>query len=283
MLGRFDGRGFRQAAGLLALAIAGVSTPGQAAPVAGNIVAMVNGRAITIQELAAEVADLKAPPGTDKKMLRNYALQQIINRELIVQEARKLGEHNEPAFQVQQQRVIQQLLLSYHTRKTLEGIAEPDAKTIDAFVAANPYMFAKRTIYKLDQLQFDIPANGALLKPLQDARSITAAMDVLKAGNIAFQRSAGALDTGKVPTAIIEKILALPSGEPFILPSQVAGKGILSIITGSEPAPVKDSDVRPLAIQSYRAQRLNVLLEEQMKSARAKAKISYQPDYQPQQ
>ena len=95
---------------------------------------------------------------------------------------------------------------------------------------------------------------------------------------IKFQRGNSALDSGSVAPAALKQVTSLPPGEPFITP---AGRQIaVSVITGTEPLPVPEAQVRPLAVQALRNDSLNKIGETRLKEARAKGKIEYQPGYE---
>jgi hypothetical protein len=79
----------------------------------------------------------------------------------------------------------------------------------------------------------------------------------------------------------MKQILALPAGEPFVIPVQ--GRVTVSVITGREPVPTTEQEAAPLAAQAMRAQSLTELLQTRLKEARAKADIEYQEGLAPEQ
>ncbi len=81
------------------------------------------------------------------------------------------------------------------------------------------------------------------------------------------------------PPETMARIRALPAGEPFIVPN--GGKVVVSVITGSEPVSLTPEQARPLASQAMRQEELNKIGEGRLKEAKAKAKIEYQPGYEP--
>jgi EpsD family peptidyl-prolyl cis-trans isomerase len=266
------------ASGLLSMAI---STPAFAKTPGANVVATVNGQDISLQELNAEIADMNLPAGADKTAARRSALEKIVNRTLLAQEARKKGLDKDPTFLMQQQRLTKQILVALYARNAMNGIPAPDSATVQKFMSDNPGMFAKRTLYTLDQIQFDAPSDSPALKELGSAHSLDAVAQTLTRTGIKFQRGTSTLDSGKLPTPMLQKILSVPKGEPFITPSSQPGKGIVSVISSSEPIFVSGDEQRTTATQALRTLALGKLGEQQLKDAKIAAKIDYQPGYTP--
>jgi peptidyl-prolyl cis-trans isomerase C len=264
-----------------ALATAFWST-GQAATPQGQVVAVVNGEEILLQDLDAQLADMHLPATADRKAARIALIQQIVNRKIMAQEARKLGFDRDPGFVAQRRRTEEELLLSTFARRKMEGVPAPDGAAITRFMTENPHMFAQRKTYRIDQIQFDMPADPATLKSLQSAHSLDEVARALTGMGLKFQRGSGTMDSARIPARQLEQILRLPKGEPFILPGSQPGKGLANVITGSEPLSVSQAEQRDIAAKAIRNQALAKIAEQQLNDARAKAQIEYQPGYQPQ-
>ncbi len=245
----------------------------------GQVAAVVNGEEVTIDELNAGLNGSSVPQGADKKMVMKQLLQQEIDRRLLAQAAKEQGLDRDPAFITQQRRMSEDLLVRMFAKKSADSIPVPSATDIDAYVAAHPAVFASRTRYKMDQIQFDRPADITQLKELQSAHSMTAVMAALTKLGIKFERGAGGLDSGTVPPEMLKQLTSLPAGEPFVTP--VGAKVIVGSITGQEPLHVPDEQVRPLAVQSIRNEKLAKIGEARLKQARDAAKVQYQAGYEP--
>jgi EpsD family peptidyl-prolyl cis-trans isomerase len=244
----------------------------------GQVVAIVNGEEITLTELNAEIAELNLPPSADKNMVRSRVLQRMIDRRLLVQAAKEQGLDRDPAYLTQERRMREQLLVNLFGKKTMDTVKVPDPVALDRYIAANPQAFAQRKRYRLEQLQIDVPANPQRLKELESAHSIADVATRLTAMGIAFQRGNGTLDTATVPPATLQRIQALPAGEPFIVPS--GGKLVISAIAGSEDVTLSTEQARQVAAQAMRNEELNKIGETRLKEAKAKAKIEYQPGFE---
>ncbi len=244
----------------------------------GQVVAVVNGDEITLDELNAELNSVNLPASADKKLAMRQLLQQVVDRRLLAQTAKEQGLDRDPAYVTQQRRMNEDLLVRMYAKKSADTIPVPTAAEIDKYIAEHPLVFGSRTRYKLDQIRFEMPADPSKLKALEADHSMEAITARLTSMGIKFQRGNSALDSGSVAPAALKQVTSLPPGEPFITP---AGRQIaVSVITGTEPLPVPEAQVRPLAVQALRNETLNKIGETRLKEARAKGKIEYQAGYE---
>lgn len=245
----------------------------------GQVAAVVNGDEITLAELNQEIGGAQVSEDADKKAIQRAALQKIIDRRLISQVARDDGIDKQPEYLARERQARELLLIQMFGQKLNRAARVPDNAAIDKYIAENPAVFGQRTLYKLDRIQFAIPANTAPLQALKDDHSLDAVATRLNSLGIKFERGPGGLDSAQVPPAILARIKALPAGEPFAVPS---GKTmVVAVITDSEVRPFVGPDARPVALERLRAKNLEDSVADRLKTARASAKIDYQEGFAP--
>lgn len=245
----------------------------------GQVVAVVNGEEVSLQELNAELAGQNVPESVDKKALMKEVLQRVIDRKLLVQRAKEQGLDKDPEYLTQQRRLDENLLVSLLGKKAAAGVKIPDGAAIDKFISENPQMFAQRTRYSLDQLQFDLPPNPKRLAVLEKDKSLAAVAASLDSLGIKYARGTSVLDSATTPPALMQQIAKLPAGEPFILPA--GGKVYASVITGQQITPTPAEVARPAATDAIRRRDLTDISTKTLKQVRDTAKIDYQPGYEP--
>lgn len=245
----------------------------------GQVVAVVNGEEITQQELNAEISELPAPPVGDKEAIRRQILQQIIDRRLMAQVAKEDGLDRDPMYVIRERRLKEELLVQMYGVKTADTVRVPDASSVKKYLADNPGKFSQRTAYLVDQISFDFPSDAKILKALEADKSLADVEETLKSFKIDYSKGANSMDSGNIPTPVLNQILALPAGEPFIIPMQ--GKVVVSVITGRQPVPTTEQQASPMAAQSMRAESIGKVLRTRLEEAKAKANISYQDGLAP--
>ncbi|MXP44609.1 EpsD family peptidyl-prolyl cis-trans isomerase [Allopontixanthobacter sediminis] len=245
----------------------------------GQVVAVVNGEEITQQELNAEISELPAPPVGDKEAIRRQVLQQIVDRRLISQVAKEDGLDKDPMYITRQRRLNEELLVQMYGTKIADTVRVPDAASIKKYLADNPGKFSQRTAYLVDQISFDLPNDPSVLKALEADKSMADVEQTLKRFNVSYDTGKNTIDSMSIPTPALNQILALPPGEPFVVPTQ--GKIVVSVITGRQAVPTSEEDATPVAAQTMRAENLGKVLQTRLDEARTKATITYQEGLAP--
>jgi peptidyl-prolyl cis-trans isomerase C len=245
----------------------------------GQVAAVVNGEEITLQEVNAELANASVPEGADQKALRQAALERIVERRLLAQAAREDGLDKSSDFLIRKRQLEDTLLVQLLAQKATQATGVPDPKKIQTYIQKNPAMFADRTIYQLDMIQFPMPADPKQLEPLGKARTMDELITQLQQRGIKFQRGTGTLDSAKVGQEKINQIRALPAGEPFISPQ--GNVVTAAVITGEAKQPIATEQASPMAVQAMRNSEVVGALQQRLKDARAKADIKYQAGFAP--
>ncbi len=245
----------------------------------GQILAIVNGEEISMQELNAELQGARIPDNADRAKIRKEVLQRLIDRKLIVQKAREQGLDKTPEFVAQQRRLEENLLVSLLGQKIAATVPMPDDRDITQYIADNPSQFSGRQRLLLDQIQFAAPKDPKQLLMLRDAHSLDdVAAGVQKLG-LAMSRGKGVIDTGRLDPQMVEIIDKLPPGEPFVLPSN--GQYVASVIVGRDSTPTPGNVARLAAAEVVRRRALVAESKAQVARARTGAEIQYQPGYEP--
>lgn len=247
--------------------------------VGGQVVAVVNGEEITQQQLNAELNGAQLQPGADKKAIMAQLLQRVVDRTLLVQQAKADGLDQSPAYLEQARRQQESLLVNMLAGKMAKNISLPDNSAVSNFIAGNPTMFAGRKRYTLDQIVFPQPSDMSVVKDLQPAHSLEAIAQILTAKGIQFQRGNGQVDSGMLPPEVATRIAALPEGEPFLIPDN--GRLVASVIKSAEPVATPDDQAKPAALNVLRQQGLAEAMRKQVAKSRSTAKIEYQPGFAP--
>lgn len=264
-------------AGLLLAASVAVTACGQEAT--GQVAAVVNGEEITLQEINAELGTANIPEGADREAAQQAALQRIVERRLLAQAAREEGMDQTPEFLLRQRQLENALLIQLLSQRTERSTQVPDQAAIDDYIAENDSMFGERAIFTLDRIQFPMPEDLSRLQVLEDDHSMEEVAATLNRLNIEFSRGPAQMDSLRLGPERLERVRALPEGEPFVLPEN--GLVTVAVITGSASQPITGEQARPLALQAMRSESVNEALQQRLTAAKAQAEIEYQEGFAP--
>ena len=242
----------------------------------GQVVANVNGEEITRRDLEAELGGVQIDPATMKKV-QPLAVEQIVNRKLMVAEAEREGLAKSPDFLAAERRGRDVLLLEMLQRREAASSRAPDPGAVRAFIAANPQMFLGRRILHVDQIRTTVQGlDSKALAPLTSMDQIAA---YLNAQNKQFERVPSTIDTASLSRDVVRKIDALAPGMPFV--GRRGDLAVINAITGSDASPVPPEQQQAAATRAIREAATGKALEAKLKSLRRSAKIEYQPGFAP--
>jgi EpsD family peptidyl-prolyl cis-trans isomerase len=241
-------------------------------------VAIVNGEEITAAELNAELGEAAAS-AANQKDLRNAALQRLIDRKLVVQQAKNEDIDKSPEFLNRQRRANDELLVNMLVSRQANASNLPSPQEIQKFQASRPEMFANREVWTLEQLVYNVSKDPAVQARITAAKSLQEIAQVLSGSGTQFTRLTKKLDTAIFPHDIYAQIAKVKPGEPFIAPG--GDRAVASVIVAREATPTTGDEARQLAIAGIRKERVGNLIRDRVKSLRGSAKIEYQPGFQP--
>lgn len=241
--------------------------------------AVVNNDEITAADLNAELASQNLSATGATKEARNEALQRLINRRLLEQQARTDGLDKSPEFLNQQRRQTENLLINMFVSKHVNTAQVPTPAQISQFEASHPQMFGKREIWTLQQIIYPLQKSAAVNAKITAANTLDEVAQALTAAGVQFTRATRQVDTAVFPLSIYNQIIALKPGEPFVAPGP--DKAAASVVSARQPAPLPDDKARQLALNGLRREQVDKFVGDRVKSLQTSAKIQYQPGFGP--
>ena len=244
----------------------------------GQVMAVVNGEAITLSELNTELKRAAGGSLADKATLRKAALETLINRKLLAQQAKQRGLDNSPEYLMEQRAASENLLVAMLGQQMIQKLPTPTNTALTQFLARNPQFGAARAVYQLDQLTFGRPSDMAVMEKFRDDHSVDAVAARLTSLNMPFQRQRLTMDSVAAPPAFFAELVGLPEGEPLLTAS--SDRLIATAIVGRTAQPLSIEAARVLATEVLQRQAVERIAQDQLKQARGTAKISYQTGFE---
>jgi EpsD family peptidyl-prolyl cis-trans isomerase len=244
----------------------------------GQTVAVVNNEEITAGDLNAELAN-NANAGGDTKEARNAALQNLINRKLLVQQAKSDGIDKSPEYLNRLRRATDDLMINMLLSRRINTSQLPSPDQIRSYEAAHPQMFANREIWTLSQIIYPLPKDPAVTAKLSAAKTLDEVAQILTSSGIQFNRGTRKIDTSVFNNTVFAQVGHVAPGEPFIAPGP--DKAVASVITERQPNPTPPEQASTIAVNLMRREQVEKLVQDRVKSLRATAKIEYQPGFGP--
>lgn len=260
---------------VLALALAGCGEK----KAQDDIVAKVNGQAIRSSQLEYEITRLGHLPPEQAKAATRQALRNLADQQVLAQQA--LAEKLEQTPQVQQAlaSVRTQVLASALLDKATAAAAQPTQTEMADYYNANPWLFAERRIYKLQEI--NVRAAPATIEEAKAKLGQTANLNEfaqwLKERGIAAQVGQTVKAAEQLPLEILPKLHPMKAGQ--ILAMSVDGGLRVLLVVDAQPQAVSQETARPV-IERYlaNAKKRNAA-QVQLQTLRDKAKIEFLGEY----
>ncbi|WP_164156098.1 hypothetical protein [Sandarakinorhabdus rubra] len=251
---------------------------------AGQVVASIDGKDVTIHEVNAEINAMgAAAKNAPRKLAESVALARVIERKLVASEARTRKLDQSPQFVLAKARNDENLLVQALQADVAGKVQATPREAAQKFIADNPVMFADRRILTLDQIQFlQTPDLNEI--PLKDAKTMSQVEQVLLAANIQFRRAPQQIDTLLVDPRISKEVLRVaagPGSEPFMFTDRPAGAPApvvyINVVTQTKQQPFLGERAITYAQQLLQRQEMGKRLQAELTRLKdaAKGKITY--------
>jgi peptidyl-prolyl cis-trans isomerase C len=272
----FHGRRAAMLAALGAASFLGACHKSGGAP-AGQVVATVDGDDVTLRDVQTELAAAKVPANIDVKKVQPLVVDQIVNRKLLVEEAKKEKLDKSPEYLAAEHRVRETVMAEMLIQRWGSKLTPPNSDKIQGFISDNPQMFPDRKAITLDQIRTKAAGlDPNALKPLNTNDAVIAYLTQQKHP---FERGTATLDTATLPKQTVSQIEGLAPGMPFVVAQN--DTVLINAVIDEKPAPIPDKQWPAIATQALTKQALDTLVRDQLKSLRGSAKINYQDGFAP--
>jgi peptidyl-prolyl cis-trans isomerase C len=231
---------------------------------------------VTRRDLAAEIA-ASGDYGDAEAAMRGPALSKVIERRLLVQEARRRGLDRSPDYLAGMRRQRETLLVELLERQVQAQTRPPRSTDIAAFIRSHPWMFASRQTMVVDRITFyDAAIDAASLAKLPSLNEVAASLTGMQQG---YRQDRARIDTATLSPADAERLAVAEIGG--VLPFASTGGTALVTVRERSAAPVTGPAASRLADLLLRretaAETIDDIISDQQKTTGIKYQTGYGP------
>ena len=272
-----EGRNMNKAIALVLGTLALSACDSGEAP-SGQVAATVDGTEITVSQINNELRASGVQADQSNAALANQALEAVINRSILAQEARDRGLHQTPAGSLALKRAEEAALVDLLRRDIQAGSPSPSDDEARQFVSSNGAMFSDRFVSVVEQVVVPSLPNG-MLKKLEAADTLDEVRTLLNESNVKFQTTMGSVDSLQVAPAVAKQIVDLDVGEVYILPQGDGAR--INAIVSRQSYPIRGDEALELGRRMVTQQRSSGQVESVFRSilAEKKADVRYSEQY----
>jgi EpsD family peptidyl-prolyl cis-trans isomerase len=203
------------------------------------------------------------------------ALEKIIDRELLVQKALEAGLERDPPVAQALDQARRQVLAQAWVERAAGVAAKPAAEEIHAFYDENQALFARRRIYRLQELVVSSPAEmiDVLRVQAERASSLEEVAEWLRARSAKFSELRVTQPAEQLPLRYLPQLARMGEGDIAVFPSPL-GASVIQLVHAQE-APLSEQQAAPLIEQFLAGRKRLEVAAAEVRRLRSGASIEY--------
>ncbi len=240
-----------------------------------QVAAKVNGTELTVHQVNFE---LRRIPNLDAEKSKAASLQvvrNLVDQELVVQKALADKLDRDPMVVQALDAARRQILAEAYISRKLGAPSEPTDAEVSAYFDAHPDLFAKRKIYRLQELSIKAPQDKheAIRAQLGATKSLNDFAEWLKAQGFEFKAAQGVKTAEQLPLAMLPQLAKMPDGQAMVVN---APDGLMVIVLAdSQTQPVTLEQAKPAIARLLQTQARQKATKAELDALKTAAKIEY--------
>lgn len=242
---------------------------------ASQTAAKVNKDEITVHQINFVLQQQRNLRPEQADAASQQILERLIDQQLALQKADEAKLDRDPRVVQQLEAARREIVARAYLEKVGEGAAKPTAEDIKKYYDEKPALFRERRIYSIQELQIEAkPEQVAELRAkLGESKNIGEFVEYLKAHDIRFAGNQAVRAAEQLPLTSLDTFAQMKDGQAMLMPSPTGVQVV--VLAGSRLQPVSEEQARPAIEQFILNERKRKLIDDNIKSLRAEAKIEY--------
>lgn len=202
-------------------------------------------------------------------------LERLIDQEVALQRAQDLKVDRDPRVVQAVEASRREIVARAYLEKVGENAPRPGPDEIKKYYDEKPALFSERRIYSLQEIAIESKPEqqDELRQALASAKNINDFIEYLKTKEYRFTGNQAVRAAEQLPLSSLESFAQMKDGQAALVP---APNGVqVIVLAGSRMQPVTEEQARPAIEQFILNERKRKLVEDDVKSLRAAAKIEY--------
>ena len=268
----------------LALGLAACGSKDTEKP-ASQIAAKVNSGEISVHQVnyilsragAGAGAGASTPDMVPK--IRREILDRLIDQELAVEQALGKKLDRSPDILMAIENARREILARAYVEQITAEVAKPTVDEAKRYYAEHPQLFAERRIYNIQEIVVPTAAGVAaeLKEMLDTGKTMEGIANWLKGKDIKFGAGSATRSAEQIPLELLPKIHPLKVGEGLIIQSPQSVT--VMRLAAAQSVPISEAAALPRIQQFLGNQRAAEAAKQELKTLKAKSKITYMGEF----
>lgn len=262
-----------------ALAITACGDGSSTKKAATQVAAKVNGGEVSVHQINFILQRTPSIPADQVEGARRQVLEGLIDQELAVQQAVEMKLDRTPNVMQMLEASRREVLARAYLEQVGGGGAKPSATEIRAYYNDHPDLFAKRKVYRLEEINFAGTPElvGRVKEQLARGKTSAEVLAALRADGVVVSGGVAVKAAEQISLDALPRLAAAKEGQSQLF--EDAGKAAIVTVLATKSDPMEES--RALSyIENYLSNKQkSERATEAMKQLRAKAKVEYAGDF----
>lgn len=235
----------------------------------------VNKSEITVHQINFVLQQQRGLKPEQTDAASKQILERLIDQELALQKADDLKVDRDPRVVQQLEAAKRDIIARAYLERVGEAAPKPTPEEIKKYYEEKPALFKERRIYSLQEIGIEAKPDqaGLLREKLSAAKNINDFLEYLKSNDFKFSGNQAVRAAEQLPLQALDGLAKMRDGQA-ILNQGPNGVQVL-VLASSRSQPVSEELARPAIEQFLSNERKRKLIDEDVKTLRAAAKIEY--------
>jgi EpsD family peptidyl-prolyl cis-trans isomerase len=240
-----------------------------------QVVAKVNGTELTAHQVNYA---LQRIPNLDKEQTKAASLQMVrnlVDQEVIAQKAVADKLDSDPMVVQALDAARRQILADAYMSRKLGEPAEPTDAEVSEYFDKHPELFAKRKIYRLQEISIKAPQDKheAIRAQLNASKNLNDFAAWLKSENYPVKAAQGVKAAEQLPLEMLPKLAQIPEGQAMV--ANVPEGLLVIVVAAAQVQPVTLEQAKPAIARVLQTQARQKAAKAELDALKAAAKIEY--------
>jgi len=244
-----------------------------------QVAAKVNGTELTVNQVNFA---LQRVPDLNQEQSKAASLQvvrNLVDQEVIAQKALSDKLDRDPNVVQALDAARRQILAEAYMSRKLGTLTEPSDAEVSAYYDKHPDLFAKRKIYRLQEIGITAPTekHEAIRAQLAASKTLNDFAAWLKTENLPIKAGQGVKPAEQLPLELLPKLAQMPNGQAIVVNSP---DGLLVIVLAdSQMQPATLEQAKPAIARVLQTQARQKAAKAELATLKAAAKIEYMGEF----
>ena len=243
--------------------------------VASQAAVKVNKSEITVQQINFVLQQQRGLKPEQTDAASKQILERLIDQELALQKADDLKIDRDPRVVQQLEVAKRDIIARAYLERVGESAPKPTLEEIKKYYDEKPALFKERRIYSLQEIGIEAKPDqaGLLREKLGAAKNISDFLEYLKSNDFKFSGNQAVRAAEQLPQQALDGLAKMQDGQAIL--NQVPNGVQVLVLAGARSQPVSEDQARPAIEQFLSNERKRKLIDEDVKTLRAAAKLEY--------